>query len=472
MKKFALLIGLPALALAFALTAHAARVPTKASEVARPGGRLPGKPKLVLIRVADGFNDPVNVSSARDGTGRMFVVERVGRIKIVTKKGKVLRKPFLDLTKLTLLGSEVQTGFVEQGLWSVAFHPDFKQNGYFYIHYSSLPFNGAAMVVRMTVDRNSPNVVSVKQAAKTAKVIMMVPYPYYNHYGGDIKFGPDGYLYIGRGDGGWEGDVLDAGQDLKSYLAKMLRIDVNVSDEDLNPYRIPKSNPYARAVQDRMMVLFGVTEEGFSKIKIGAKPEIWAYGLRNPYKFHFDPKSGDLWISDVGQNHLEEIDWQPANSKGGENYGWKFNMGTNCHPMTGANDECPQVGVLPVAEYPHETPYPGAAKLKSGFGCAVMGFGVAHYGGLNGAYVVGDWCTGRVWAIGWDGSSWQMQQLMQANLMFTGGNPDEDGTLLATNCYCFYTDDKGALANKKGALWRFVAANKVPRGAKRARVRK
>ena len=470
MKKVCFVVGL--LVVALGMPAYAAKVPTKASQVARPGGKLPGKPNLVLIKVADGFNDPVNVTSAYDGTGRMFVVERVGRIKIVTKKGKVLSKPFLDLTKLTLLGSEVQTGFVEQGLWSVAFHPKFKKNGYFYIHYSSLPFNGAAMVVRMQVDRKSPNAVSVKRAASTAKVIMMVPYPYYNHYGGDIQFGPDGYLYIGRGDGGWEGDVLDAGQNLGTYLAKMLRVDVNVPDSDLAPYKVPKSNPFARAVQDRMMVLFGVTEEGFSKIKIGAKPEIWAYGLRNPYKFHFDRKTGDLWISDVGQNHLEEIDWQPASSKGGENYGWKHNMGTNCHPMTGANDKCPQVGVLPVAEYPHETPYPGAPKLKGGFGCAVMGFGVAYYGGLNGAYVVGDWCTGRVWAIGWDGSKWQMQQLMQANLMFTGGNPDEDGTLMTTNCYCFYTDDKGATANKKGALWKFVAANNVPAGAERARVRK
>jgi hypothetical protein len=292
---------------------------------------------------------------------------------------------------------------------------------------------------------------------------MNTPYPYYNHYGGDIKFGKDGYLYIGRGDGGWEGDVLDAGQNLGTYLAKMLRIDVNVSDDELAAYHVPKSNPFARAVQDRPMVLFGVTEEGFDKIHMGAKPEIWAYGLRNPYKFHFDSTTGDMWISDVGQNHLEEIDWQPGSSKGGENYGWDRNMGTNCHPMTGApgKDKCPQVGVLPAAQYPHKTPYPGAADQDEGSGCAAMGFGVANYGGLKGAYVVGDWCSSRVWAIGWDGSKWQMQQLFQSNLQFTGGNPDEDGTLMAVNCYCFYTDDKGALNNPKGALWKLVAGDKA-----------
>ncbi len=128
-----------------------------------------------------------------------------------------------------------------------------------------------------------------------------------------------------------------------------------------------------------MMSLFGVTEEGFSKIKIAVKPEIWASGLRNPYMFHFDPKSGDLFIADVGQNHWEEINWQPRSSKGGENYGWKHNQASKCHPLTGANDKCPIVGVLPVAEYPHQEPYPGAPKLTDGWGCSAQGLGVANY---------------------------------------------------------------------------------------------
>ena len=447
----------------------AQEVPKTAADVARPGGKIPGDPKIALAKVADGFNDPVGVSSAFDGSGRIFVVERVGKIKIV-KGGKVNAKPFLDLTKNTPLGSEVQTGFVEQGLWAVAFHPQFKTNGHFFVSYSSLPFNGAHIIARYTVDPKSPDEVTVEQANKSAKVIMNIPQPYYNHYGGGIQFGPDGFLYIGKGDAGWEGDPLDAGQRMDVYWGKLLRIDVNTPDDVA--YKVPPSNPFATASQDRMMALFGITEEGFSKIRMGSKPEIWAYGLRNPYSFHFDKATGDLFISDVGQNHLEEIDWQSGKSKGGENYGWRHNQGSKCHPMTGANDVCPIVGVLPAAEYPHQEPYPGAAKLTAGWGCSVQGLGVANYAGMKGAYLTGDWCSGRVFATGWDGKKWQLQELAQTELQFTSGNNDEDGTVLAVNCNCFYLDDKGPTANPPGALWRVVPADKVPAGAELAKVKK
>jgi glucose/arabinose dehydrogenase len=375
------------------LAVTAQEVPKTVADVARPGGKLPGDPKIAVVKIADGFLDPVGVASAFDGSGRIFVVERQGKIKIVNKDGKVNDKPFFDLTHNSPLGSDVQTGFVEQGLWSVAFHPKFKENGFFFVSYSSLPFNGAHLIARYTVDPASPDVVTVEHANKTVKVIMNIPQPYYNHYGGGIQFGPDGYLYIGKGDAGWEGDPLDAGQRLDTHWGKMLRIDINTPDDVA--FVVPKTNPFAQADTPRMMVLFGITEEGFSKIRIGSKPEIWAYGLRNPYSFHFNKKTGDLFIADVGQNHLEEIDWQPAKSKGGENYGWKLNMGTNCHPMTGPDDKCPNVGVLPVAEYPHQEPYPGAEKLKDGWGCSVMGLGVANYGGLDGVFLSGDWCSGR-----------------------------------------------------------------------------
>lgn len=449
--------------------AVAQTVPTEPSQVARPPGKLPGDPKIALVKIADGFNDPVGVASAFDGSGRIFVVERVGRIKVV-KDGKILEKPFLDLTKNTPLGSEVQTGFVEQGLWSVAFDPKFKENGHFFVSYSSLPFNGAHIIARYTVDPNSPDEVTVEQANKSVKVIMNIPQPYYNHYGGGIAFGPDGYLYIGKGDAGWEGDPLNAGQDLKVLWGKILRIDVNTPDDVA--YTIPPTNPFAKAYQDRMMSLFGITEEGFSKIHMGARPEIWAYGLRNPYSLDFDKKTGALFIAEVGQNHWEEINWQPADSKGGQNYGWKFNMGTHCHPLTGPNDKCPNVGTLPVAEYPHQEPYPGAEKLKDGWGCSVMGLGVANYAGMNNVYLTGDWCSGRVFGTGWDGSKWQIQELVQTSLQFTSGNLDEDGTVLAVNCDCFYTDDKGPLANPPGALWRVVPADKVPAGAEVAKTKK
>src|SRR3954447_3213317 len=161
------------------VAAVAQTIPSTPAEVARPGGTIPGAQKVSLIKVADGFNDPVGVSVANDGSGRIFVVERVGRVKVVGTDGKVQQQPFLDLTKTNPLGSEVQTGFVEQGLWSIAFHPKFKDNGYVYVHYSSLPFNGASIVARYTVDKANPNEITKDQMNKSVKVIMNIPQPYY-----------------------------------------------------------------------------------------------------------------------------------------------------------------------------------------------------------------------------------------------------------------------------------------------------
>lgn len=456
-----LLAGFPALAQS---------VPQTPDQVARPGGKIEGAPQLALVKMAGGFNDPVGVANAGDGSGRIFVVERVGRIRVVTKDGNLQKEPFLDLTKLNPLGSEVQTGFVEQGLYAVAFHPEFKQNGHFFVHYASLPFNGDGMIVRFTVDSKNPDVVTAERANQTAKVIMRIDQPWYNHNGGGMHFGPkDGYLYIGSGDGGWEGDPLDAGQDLSTWLGKVLRVDVNVPEDDPRPYRIPPDNPFNNASKERLMVLFGISEADFAKLETHAKKEIWAYGLRNPYSMAFNQETGDLFIADVGQNHLEEIDWQPAKSQGGENYGWDRNMGTKCHPMTGPDDKCPIVGVLPVAEYPHEVPYPGAQPLKDGWGCSVQGFGVANYQGMKGVFLAGDWCSGRVWGVAWNGQKWQLQEMMQTNLQFTSGGLAEDGTVLAVNCECFYLSDRGPLQNPPGSLWRIVPRDQVPQGAEVAR---
>src|SRR6185295_19281093 len=153
---------------------HAQRVPQTKSEVAQPGGRLPGDPKIALVKIADGFIDPTNVANAGDGSGRIFVVERLGRVRIVHKDGRLQKEPFLDLTKINPLGSDVQTGFVEQGLYSIAFHPKFKQNGYFFVHYASLPFNGDGVIVRFQVDPKSPNVMTAERTNKTAKVLMRI----------------------------------------------------------------------------------------------------------------------------------------------------------------------------------------------------------------------------------------------------------------------------------------------------------
>jgi glucose/arabinose dehydrogenase len=456
----------------FALpAAHAQQIPTQPSEVAKPGGKIPGAPKLAVVKVADGFNDPVGVTAANDGSGRIFVVERVGRVKVVGKDGKVLPEPFIDLTNFNPLGTDVQTGFVEQGLWSIAFHPRFRENGHVFVHYASLPFNGASIVARLTAEPRNSNTISAQQLTKSVKVLMNIPQPYYNHYGGMIAFGPDGKLYIGKGDAGWEGDPLDAGQRLDVHWGKILRIDVDADDD--TPYIVPKDNPFAKADKPQLMSLFGITEQQFATIKIGARPEIWAYGLRNPYTFHFDQRSGDLFIADVGQNHWEEINYQPASSKGGENYGWKFNQGSHCHPTLSPDQKCPIVGVLPVAEYPHDQPFQNAPKITEGTGCSAQGLGVANYGGMTKTYLVGDWCSGRLFGVAWDDGAkkWQLQEFLQAQLQFTAGNVDADGTVLATNCYCFYTDDKGPLANPPGALWRVVTADKIPAGAEVAKAK-
>jgi glucose/arabinose dehydrogenase len=451
--------------------ALAQQVPGMPEDVARPGGDLPGDPKIALVKIADGFNDPINVTNAGDGSGRIFVVERVGRVRVVQADGSVQLEPFLDLTNINPLGNDVQTGFVEQGLYAIAFHPNFEENGYFYVHYASLPFNGDGMIVRFQVDPKNPDFLTPERTNETAKVIMRIEQPWYNHNGGQIEFGPDGYLYIGSGDGGWEGDPYEAGQDLSTWLGKMLRIDVDVPEDANRPYAIPADNPFASAADERLMVLFGITEAEFATIKTRAKPEIWAYGLRNPYEFAFDRATGDLFIADVGQNHWEEIIYQPAGSGGGENYGWARMEASKCHPMLGdpAEQTCAVVGVLPAGEYPHQVPYPGAAELDEGWGCSAQGLGVANYGGMEGVYLVGDWCSGRVFGLGWDGSKWQLEELLQTELQFTAGGYDEDGNVLAVNCDCFYLVDQGPLANPPGALWRVVPADQVPADAEVAR---
>ena len=424
--------------------------------------KVPGAPKLALVKVADGFHDPVGVTAANDGSGRIFVVERAGRVRIVGKDGKVLPDPFIDLTNFNPLGSDVQTGFVEQGLWSVAFHPKFKDNGYVFVHYASLPFNGASIIARITVDPKSPNQVTSEQFTKSVKVLMNIPQPYYNHYSGMITLGPDGKLYIGKGDAGWEGDPLNAGQNLNVLWGKLLRIDVDTADDVA--YAIPKDNPFGKANKAQLMSLFGINEQGFALNKIGSRPG--DLGLRPAQSLHCSTSIRSRATCSSPMSCWEEINYQPASSKGGENYGWKFNQGSYCHPALSEDQKCPIVGVLPAAEYPHDQPFENGPKVKEDNGCSAQGLGVANYGGLTKTYLVGDWCSGRLFGVAWDGGAnkWQMQEFMQTQLQFTAGNVDADGFVLATNCYCFYTDDKGPNANPVGALWRIVPADKVAVG--------
>ncbi|NPV08640.1 MAG: hypothetical protein HPY83_11875 [Anaerolineae bacterium] len=408
--------------------------------VATPGGDLPGDPQVQLVLVADGFFDPVNVLNPYDGTGRLFVVERSGTVRIV-QDGQILEQPFLDLTSSTL------SAFLEQGMYDIEFHPDFANNGLFYVHFAGLLRNGDGMIVEFRVSDADPDVANMS----SARVIMQIEQPWANHNGGELAFGPDGYLYIGSGDGGWAGDPFEAGQDLSTLLGKILRIDVNL-EGGYRTYDTPEENPFADQI--RLVELFGIPERVFADIRTEAKPEIWAYGLRNSWKSHFDSETGDLYHPDVGQNHWEEINFQPADSPSRENYGWDFLMGSYCYPIEA--ESCPAVGVLPVAQYSHD------------LGCAVMGLGVYRGGqipDLDGVHLVGDWCSGRLWGLGRDETGeWQFQELLHTGVQFTGGNAAEDGSIYMTTCNCSY-GGPGPLENPPGSVWQIVGADQVPEGA-------
>ncbi|HBP54700.1 MAG TPA: hypothetical protein DD687_01980 [Verrucomicrobiales bacterium] len=424
------------------LLASSGALNAQASKTARPGGKIPRNLEVQLEKVAGGFTDPVNVVSPRDGSGRLFVVERPGIFKIV-KDGEVMRRPFLDI-KETVVSS-----FLEQGLYDMEFHPDFKNNGLFYVHYSDMWFNGDSFIVEYRASSDNPD----RADLDSVRVVMQIEQPYSNHNGGELVFGPDGYLYIGSGDGGWEGDVLGAGQDLSTLLAKVLRIDVNTRTTEKG-YGIPQDNPFVTPLQQ--MVLFGVSEERFAEIHPNAQPEIWAYGVRNPVKMQFDNKTGDLYIADVGQNHWEEINFQAGSSKGGENYGWKFMCGTHPFPISAKN--APQVGEMPIGEYSHVTD-----------GICVIGLGVyrgSKYPSMDGVYFVSDWGSGKIWAMERDkDGQWQMQEMLDTQVRPTGAGEDEDGTIYMTSATSNYGGPVDPYDNEPGALWRLVEKSKVKESA-------
>jgi len=417
---------------------------------ARPGGKLPGKPAIQLVEVAGGFVDPIHVASPRDGTGRLFVCERPGVIRIINKDGKVLDEPFFTNVQNTMFQ------FLEEGLYCIEFDPRFKENGLFYVSYADMWFNGATFIVQYKVSATDPN----KADMTSARPITRIDFPYCNHHGGKIAFGPDGYLYVGVGDGGWEGDVLSTGQDLSTWMGKMLRIDVNAKGK--GRYAVPETNPFAHAADPQLMVLFGKSEEEFSKIKQNSKPEIWAYGLRNPWTFSFDRKTGDLYVADVGQNTWELIEFQPASSKGGENYGWSLREGTHPFPIEKeqAGEKAPAIGVMPIAEYSH-----------ADSGICIIGLGIyrgREFPNLNGVYFAGDWGSGRVWGVERDDAGkWQMQELLHTSLNLTSGGQDEAGDIYVTNA----TSQYGAwnpFESARGSVWKIVSADKLSDGAKTA----
>jgi hypothetical protein len=343
---------------------------------------LPGGPPQIAINpFAQGLDFPVAIAHA--GDTRLFVAEQEGYIRIVTADGTVLPDPFLDIHERVTFGGE-------QGLLGLAFHPNYDENGYFYVNY--IDSGGDTNISRFQVTAD-PNV-----ADPASEVIVLeVEQPFDNHNGGDVHFGLDGYLYISLGDGGSGGDPLNNAQRLDNLLGKILRIDVDGSQ----PYAVPPDNPFA--------------QDG----KANTLGEIWVYGLRNPWRFSFDRSTGDMYLGDVGQGTQEEVDFQPADSPGGENYGWSCFEGTllynveRCRllflPVVQSDSGGPpgeSAGATPASGlWPYVAPifdYPHYDDDNNFLGCVVTGGYVyrgSDYPALVGYYVFGDFCSGRFWLL-------------------------------------------------------------------------
>ena len=354
--------------------------PAAPTATPEPGGELPS---LTLVPLVSGLARPTFLTHAEDGSGRLFVIEKPGLIRII-QDGELLDEPFLDIRDV------VDDGGNEQGLLGLAFHPDYASNGRFFVAYTTEDTNSVAEYT-VTSDANVADPAS-------GRVLIAAPDQYANHNGGMLAFGPDGHLYISMGDGGSSGDPLDSGQSLDTLLGKILRIDVDSGDT----YGIPADNPFV-----------GET---------GVEEEIWAYGLRNPWRFSFDRETGDLWIADVGQNRLEELNYQPAGSAGGENYGWNTMEGTDCFsPQSG----CDETGlVLPIFEYDH------------GQGCSITG-GYVYRGeaidGLHGTYLFTDYCTGNFWATRATGDGFETEEIGNIPGGVSAFGEGEDGELYVVN---------------------------------------
>ncbi len=312
-----------------------------------------GQPTLVLQRLTAGLRSPVDVQSPPGDRTRLFVVEQGGRIRSL-RDGTLREQPFLDVSGRISSGGE-------RGLLGLAFHPGYAGNRRFFVNYTDTAGDTVIAEFRASADPDLAD-------AQSEIVLLRVDQPFANHNGGGLAFGPDGKLYVGLGDGGSGGDPLGNGQSLDTLLGKLLRLDVDAA----SPYAIPADNPFVA--------------------RPGARGEIWAYGLRNPWRFAFDRVGGDLFIGDVGQGRREEIDVGLGARRGGENYGWNVTEGSLCFaPASG----CDMRGLtLPVLDYDH------------GQGCSVTG-GVVYRGcrmpGLQGTYFYGDYCTGFVRSFRLDG---------------------------------------------------------------------
>ncbi len=355
--------------------------------------------RAVLEQVARGLFRPTSISHAGDGSGRLFVAEQSGAVRVVDKGGLV-EEPFLDIGSQTTCCGEL-------GLLGIAFHPRYQQNGYFYVFYSDS--EGTSVVSRFEAKAGS----SVADPSSES-MLLRIEQPSPQHQGGQLQFGPDGLLYVSVGDGGPAASENPNAQRRDSLLGKLLRIDVDAAD----PYAVPSDNPFADEEDSR--------------------GEIWTYGLRNPWRFSFDRATGDLFIADVGFAEREEINFQPAGSAGGENYGWSVMEGSRC---TDGSTDCNlfEDFAEPILDYGHDA------------GCSVIG-GYVYRGAalpaLQGAYLYGDFCSGEIWAARNAGGAWEVVDSRSTNFSITTLGEDEAGEL--------YVADLG------GEVYRIAAADAPP----------
>jgi glucose/arabinose dehydrogenase len=334
-------------------------------------------PTISLNLVAGGFSNPVYVTNAGDGSGRLFVVEQAGRIKII--HNNAITGTFLDITDRVL---SPPSGGSEQGLLGMAFPPGYGSGkDYFYVYYTKK--DGSNQVSRFHLGGN-PNTAN----PNSEEPIILLNHPTYtNHNGGQLAFGPDGYLYIGTGDGGGAGDPFNNAQNPSSLLGKILRIDVEAGylPPMMSPFRL--YFPIAMNSPGSTNLAYTIPPDNPYANTPGYRPEIWALGMRNPWRFSFDQQTHDLWIGDVGQNTWEEVDFQPSSSRGGENYGWNMYEGTSCY-----KSPCnPSGKTMPIYTYGHTN---GNCSITGGF--VYRG---TTYPGMQGIYFFADYCSGTIYQM-------------------------------------------------------------------------
>lgn len=396
---------------------NASPIPTSSSAATSPTGSTPGAtqtppasippgdaPSHALEQFAEGLASPTFITHAGDGSGVLYAVEQAGTIRTIDGGGVLDQQPFLDISERVVAGGE-------QGLLGLAFHPEYPDDDRFFVMYTAAE-DGANTVSEF---RAADGATDPAADPASERILLAIPDFAVNHNGGMVAFGPDGYLHVGTGDGGGGGDPQDNGQDPFALLGKILRIDIDGEPAGDAPYAIPPDNPFADGT--------------------AAAPEIWALGLRNPWRFTFDRETADIWIADVGQNQWEEINAEPA-GQGGRNYGWNTMEGPDCFEA----DSCDQTGLtLPVTAYEHGS---GECTVVGGY----VYRGEAHPE-LQGRYVYGDFCSGRIWSLDADvvlsAGSAEPGEPFEAGFSFSSFGEDEAGEL--------YVVDLG------GAIYRLVA---------------